>query len=238
MIERISYSFNKNDWILIRNKLRDHGIPDENWRAAIKLIYERVSDRYFKPLKILLDFSQSYKGVGFSIATIECSLIEFIASLYEGKVFLKDKKEDAPLFYYNDSASLYCRFLKSSTAFRSYFSAPKGQSPSYTASDFYKHVRCALIHEAQTKNNWQIKIFSKSKSKDFANRLVIETDNSGKKIVYRTALFFVLRDFFEAYCHEQLMDHTNKGRVLRRYLARKIDYLVEIKPDDKFWWKK
>src|SRR5690606_29611326 len=92
MAERISKTFSKTDWFLIREQLKDKGVIDDNWKKAIKLIHDRVTDRYLNPLRILIDNDKSYMGAGFSIATIECSLIEFIASLTEGKIFLKNKK--------------------------------------------------------------------------------------------------------------------------------------------------
>jgi len=236
MAERISTTFSKANWLLIREELKDKGVIDENWKKAIKLIHERVTDRYLKPLHILVDNDKSYTGAGFSIATIECSLIEFIAALTEGKIFLKDKPAGAKDYYYDDSARLYSRFLRTSDIFKNLFGADKGKQPKYRPDDFYKNVRCALIHEAQTKNNWEIRIYGKTKTNDLKNNTVIKTDSKGVKVLYRTALYLTLKNYVDNYCNVSLADNSNRGRTLRKYLARKIDYISEIPADKKFWW--
>jgi hypothetical protein len=244
MPEKVSSSFTKSDWLEIRTHLKDKGLVYKEWNEAIQLIDERVTERYLKPLQLLINHKTSYKGSGFTIATIECSLIEFIASLTEGKVFLKDKPQNAKDYYYDDSAKLYRRFLRTATIFNPYFFAPKGTTPKYQASDFYKNVRCALIHEAQTKNNWEIRLFLSSTSsvsqtgseKDLNNKQIIDTDTFGKKVVYRTALFFELQHFFKQYCNESLKENSRRGMTLRKYLARKIDYILEIPADNMYWW--
>ena len=236
MAERFSKSFKKKDWLLIRENLRDKALIDDNWKAAIKLMHERVTDRYLAPLKILIENEQSYQGAGFSIATIECCLIEFLASLAEGKIFLKDKPIGSKDYFYKDSAALYIRFLRNSDIFRDFFNAEKGKSPEFRPDDFYKNVRCALVHEAQTKNNWEIRIYGRTSKNDFNNKSILTKDADGKKVMYRTALYFALRDYFNKYCTTNLTENSNRARTIRKFLARKIDYILEIPVDDKYWW--
>lgn len=236
MSDRISNNFRKKDWLLIREQLKDKGLIDENWKKAIALIHNRVTERYLDPLKISLDYELSYKGAGFSIATIECCLIEFIAALTEGRIFDKPNSTSAKNYFYDDSAKLYIRFLKTSDTFKQYFFAKKGEQPKYRPDDFYKNVRCALIHEAQTKKKWIIKIYGKTKACDLKNKILIETDSNGNKILYRTALYLILKNFFDHYCEVTLTENSNKGRTRRKYLARKIDYILELPIDKKFWW--
>ena len=45
--------------LLIREQLKDKGVIDENWKKAIKLIHDRVTDRYLNPLHILVDNEKS-----------------------------------------------------------------------------------------------------------------------------------------------------------------------------------
>lgn len=236
MKDRISNNYTKNDWHLIREQLRDKGLIDENWKKAIAIMHSRVTERYLDPLKILLDYNLSYQGAGFSIATIECCLIEFIAALTEGKIFVKDKAISSKDYFYDDSARLYSRFLRTSNIFKQYFFAEKGAQPKYRPDDFYKNVRCALIHEAQTKKNWTIRIYGKTKTNDLNNKILIERDSNGNKILYRTALYLTLKDFFDNYCNVTLTENSNIGRTRRKYLARKIDYILELPIDKKFWW--
>jgi hypothetical protein len=238
MSDRISTSFTRTQWLAIRQELKDKGLIDKKWIDAIRLLRERVNVRYLDPLEILITHDKSSKSAGFSIATIECALMEFIAALIEGRLFKKPlSPTDNTHRFYSDSALVYSRFLRTSIIFGQYFSSPNN-NPSFRPDDFYKNVRCALIHEAQTKNGWEIKIFGRTKDNDLKNKIIFQLDNTtGKKILYRTALFYSLRDYFNHYCNVELIENTPKGRVLRKFLARKIDYMLEIKPDDKFWWK-
>lgn len=237
MTDRISSKLSRTDWLILRENLKDKGQPYKEWFDAISLLQERVNERYFNPLQILIDYEKSYTGAGFTIATIECSLIEFIAALTEGRLFKKTLDAgDNPHRYYTDSAIVYSRFLRTSTVFSTYFSSPTN-NPTFRPDDFYKNVRCALVHEAQTKKDWEIRIFGKTKTNDKKNRIIFDIENStGKKLLFRTALFYCLKDYFNNYCEIELVQNSNRGRTLRKFLARKIDYILEVKPDLKYWW--
>lgn len=238
MKSRISKSYTKGDWLQIRDQLKDKEIVDDNWEKAIKLIRERVSERYLEPLEILVT-KQNYSAVmGFTIATIECCLIEFLAALFEGRIYSKTKPIGFDQIYYDDSAIIYSRFLRTNDYFKSYFGASKGSKPKFRPDDFYKNVRCALIHEAQTKSDWEIRIYGNSNVNDLKNKKLLEIDQNNKKVIYRTAIYNALKDCFVDYCDRLLLEKSSRGRSRRKLLARKIDYIVELAPDkSKYWWK-
>ena len=55
MPNRISKSFTKEQWLTMREELKDKGIADKNWQSAIRIIHERVTERYFNPIQVLID---------------------------------------------------------------------------------------------------------------------------------------------------------------------------------------
>jgi hypothetical protein len=111
---------------------------------------ERIETRYFKPIQAI-DAIGSSKGEGFSIVAIQCSLIEFLGSTLEGTSYKHRPDKTKPLgqFEYDDSGDLFVRFLTTAEPFKNSFSEAH-------ARDFYKSVRCGLLHEARTKNGWTI----------------------------------------------------------------------------------
>lgn len=221
---------------MIRKTLQDKAIPTQEWEKAIHLLSERITERYFEPLHILIS-NGTNKGEGFTIVTIECALIEFLATLVDGKLFKKDKSNNDSHWYYSKSARIYQQFLKKGNIFDGYFFSSNGNPVIFSAYDFYRNVRCALIHEAQTRENWEIKIFGKSVTKDIVNNIIFEITPENKKIIYRTALCKALENYFNTFIDIELTQRNNRGKTLRKHLARKIDYIAEVSPDNSFWWK-
>ena len=72
-----------NDWKRLRAKLLEGG-NDELWRSAYEDYFRRRLElRYLGPIKALQD-SGSYRGEGFSIVAIQCTLFEFLQSTING----------------------------------------------------------------------------------------------------------------------------------------------------------
>src|SRR5690606_13575782 len=98
------------------------------------------------------------------------------------------------------------------------------------ADDFYSNVRCGLLHEAATKNNWIVKTSKSSSDKSF-----VDISNENCKIIYRDNFVEAVKYWIEAYKKEILSDKKNGGVSLRENFARKIDSLCDIK-DEAYWW--
>lgn len=237
MAGRLTKTFTVDLWLTLRDRLQDKSALNDDWNQAIQLLAERIEERYFQPISTLIRVSTD-NGVGFTILTIECALIEFFATLEDGRLFKRDKQPTDLQCFYNKSAKIYEQFLRSAPIFQDFFSSTTAQKPLFTAFDFYQNVRCPLIHEAQTKNKWEVRIFGKTKANDMKNRIPFEIDTAGIKIIYRTALLYTLETYFQFYTDTVLKQQDNKGRIKRKFLARKIDHIAEIRPDDKWWWKK
>jgi hypothetical protein len=237
MPSKLTKSFTIDSWLTLRNRLQDKAVLNDDWAQASKLLEERIDERYFQPINTLIN-EASNNGAGFTILTIECALIEFLATLEDGRLFKRDKLPSDSQCFYNRSAKIYNGFLRSAEVFQGYFSAKDGQKSLLTAFDFYQNVRCPLIHEAQTKNKWEVRIFGGTKITDQKNRVPFAVDKAGTKIIYRTALLHTLETYFQFYLNTVLTQQDNKGRIKRKYLARKIDHIAELTPDNKWWWTK
>jgi len=238
--EKIDWEISKENWESKSKALKDRQKLAPEWKEVVGIFEARITDRYFQTIEDLIDREGKSKGEGFAILTLQCSIIEYLATLKDGMIFnhkakslkktnskKKVLKKKIPVYYYTDSAKWYNKFLNAEDIFEGYF---YGEKAFLNSNDFYKNVRCALIHEAQTRNDWKVNIYENSKTKDRDNIILFE----GKKI-YRTALNRSLAKFFKDFC-EEAREENSKGRKYRRYIARKLDVIYEIEPDKRFFW--
>lgn len=167
----------------------------------------RLSARYLDPIKVLQD-NGTFQGEGFSIAAIQCSLIEFLESAVQGKSYRLLVKGAPPLgpFEYNRSGDMFESFLVKRAPFSAEFNAA-------TAHDFYEGVRCGLLHEARTKNAWVI--WAKHGSR------IIDACGA-QKILYRDDFQKALLDFI-AGCRTSLTTDP----VIQAAFIRKFDSLCK-----------
>ncbi len=101
--------------------------PD--WECAVNIFVDRIQGRYINQIDLL---SNDINANGFAIMALNCLLIE---ALYQFENGLKETK--------NSNKKEYANFLRQidSTAF----------SVGSVAEDFYTHIRCGILHSAQTK---------------------------------------------------------------------------------------
>ena len=192
------------DWKVARVRL----LADEPnaWHEAFTDFYEaRLHLRYLHPIKVLQDHGTS-EGEGFSIASIQCSLIEFLESTEQGINYrFVQHKKDLRVHEYKSSQDIFVAFLRD----RSPFCATFNQA---SAEDFYSNVRCGLLHEARTKNGWRILARDTSGMvADVINRIVYR-DN------FQEALLAYISNYGKRLPHEPL---------LKKAFIRKFNILCE-----------
>jgi hypothetical protein len=145
-LELIAPGKTKDDWRDFAKKLVPGG-DGVLWAEAFdSFLFARLQSRYID-LAAVRDGSK-WNGEGFTIVSIQCALIEFLAALREGKKFRHENP--MPPHEYKNSSDLFCDFLRKTDPFDKLFTKPQ-------VKDFYANVRCGLLHEARTKGDWIIR---------------------------------------------------------------------------------
>lgn len=137
------------DWLALRERLIRG--DEDAWVAAFADFFKtRLELRYLHPIKLLQQHG-TLQGEGFSIAAIQCSLIEFLESTAKGLNYRYIAKgQKLRPYEYSNSKELFVAFLRTREPFSETFNEDD------TARDFYTSVRCGLLHEARTKNGWKV----------------------------------------------------------------------------------
>lgn len=162
----------KKTWIGLRPKLNNSYSYNQTWGKVISLFERRIMDFYFNPIDLILA-PQSRKGEGFAILTLQCALIEMFSAFKTGMIYNKNKPKNGGLSYeYISSHKCFTDFLLSEEIFKDHFftvstNGVKKPNDPYNASQFYERVRCGLMHEAHTKNDWRITANPQKTSNDF-----------------------------------------------------------------------
>ena len=133
------------DWAELEKKLIIDN--DENWGLAFHFFEERIRTRYLNPINAILEMDLK-TGEGFAVVNLQCSLIETIES------FINGIKYEHPNFilpngdiFKEGSNGIFISFFNNREPFK---------SKEINGMDFYRYVRCGLLHETQTKNGWKI----------------------------------------------------------------------------------
>ena len=190
------------------NEFQKYLIPGENeklWREAYQdYFFERIKLRYFDPIKQIAA-NPVFKGEGFSITAILCTLVEFLEATRQGKDYKYWRRGMPALgkYEYYESKKYFTNFLRDQSPFDKYFKDKN------TRSNFYEGVRCGLLHEARTKNGWKIRFAGKEKSDE-----IIDT---GKKLVYWDNLRTAFDEYLNIYKEELASNKELQKAFLRKF---------------------
>lgn len=173
-------------WFSLKEKIENDPNNKELWVQSYELFKERITDRYLNVIDII-EKNDTYGGEGFSIMTILCSLIEFLETTLKGINFNYNSKNLKEFEYSNgNSRELFISFLTERIPFKGYFDRE-------LAKLFYFNVRNGLFHEAQTKNNWYIrvdgsKIITQENDKFIVNRIIFKKSIEKFVVLYKNQL--------------------------------------------------
>lgn len=136
-----------NDWKELEKKLKPN--YDEHWVEAYSFFEMRIQTRFTEPIKAIIEMNKNL-GEGFAVVNLQCSLIETIESficgwIYKYPNFINSKGEK-----FKSNNEIFKSFFNNRVPFKNYY-------PKINGKQFYSDVRCGLLHETQTKNNWKIK---------------------------------------------------------------------------------
>ena len=171
------------------------------WQATFQDFFvQRLELRYLDPIAVLQS-NGTFRGEGFSILAIQCSLIEFLESTAQGINYKWARRsQDLGAYEYCKSGELFVSFLSKRPPFSATFDAG-------SAHDFYTNVRCGLLHEASTKGGW--KVWAKGPAgsvADVANR-----------IVYRDNFQIALAEYIDSYGREIEATHALQEAFIRKF---------------------
>lgn len=108
-------------------KARDANPPDRG--AIADAIRSRFIDRYIEPVRA--------RKHGFTIMAVSCFMIEALESFRQGWESSDGRSKAA-----------FCFFFDKFDAFKDL----RGH-----AQDFYKHIRCGILHQAESTGGWRIR---------------------------------------------------------------------------------
>lgn len=214
-------------WKSIREKITGSTNYSLDWDQAIKWFKERINRRYLVPLN---DIASRIDGTGFTITSILCVMIEHLAAVREGKIHSNLKREERPKYEYKYSGDFYKKFLGQAEIFKGYFHTEDSSSPPFCVDDFYKNVRCSLLHEACIKNNWRINVSNCCLNPEKA---LFRKNSDNIKRIFRDIFQEKIIAYIDSYIEELKEKHE-----LRMNFARKMDSLCELAPDpiNYEWW--
>lgn len=155
---------------------------------------QRLELRYLDPIE-LLQSEGTYQGEGFTIVSIQCALIEFLAASREGLSYSRRAPTE---FEYSKSGELFERFLSSVAPFNAWFSED-------IAHQFYVNVRCGLLHEASTKGGWRI--WASGPAPIDAEKLT----------VYRNQMHDAILEYIDSYGALVAVDPLFQAAFLRKF---------------------
>lgn len=204
------------DWRDLSARLSVHA--DENWDIAFQFFEERITTRYLNPIRKILEMDLN-TGEGFAVVNLQCSLIETIECFWNGWIyeFKVAKKGVKPSYKYKMGPATYKGSrVRNRDIFIKFFEEREPfKSLGIDGDDFFENVRCGLLHETQTKNNWVIR-----KEEDM--QIEFYKVDGNKKIIYRKkfqdAIETVITEF-----KSQLV--TNGNSSLRQNFVDKFNHM-------------
>ncbi|CCG53712.1 Protein of unknown function [Flavobacterium indicum GPTSA100-9 = DSM 17447] len=166
-------------WEKTKKKLK----PNYNhyWDQAYDFFELRICTRYLKPIDTILNI-KSNNGEGFAVVNLQCSLIEMIESFVNGWINEENKWKRNNVVITNSDIGLLKKTkdpIKNVGVFISFFkNRSVFQKYNIEGDKFFWNVRCALLHETQTKNKWKIR-------KDIDKTGLSYLEKKEEKIIYR-----------------------------------------------------
>ncbi|MFW6272551.1 MAG: hypothetical protein ACOC2U_02075 [bacterium] len=200
------------------------------WNKAFKFFEIRINTRYLEPIKRIQTTNRNH-GEGFAMVNLQCSLIETIESFYNGWIYQheneKDKNGKTVKYkgYYKRETEGDRIHLNNQCIFESFFIKrfpfiEKG----IDGESFYKNVRCTLLYETQTKNDWLIKAENKNPS-------CFYEEKENKKIIYRNDFQLALNNVIQYY-KAAIVNGQEYGEIsvieLRKNFKAKFDHICKI----------
>ncbi|MCX6146361.1 MAG: hypothetical protein NTW25_03805 [Candidatus Kapabacteria bacterium] len=238
---KIAGTKTKADWLNLRVHLRENleNVNNVYWQQAFNDYFRNsLRTKYLNPLRSIIN-SNIKLGEGFIITTIQCVLIEFLASFREGKYVnggFRLSMEDEDFYNHHSqnqivnrqdtSRNLVVDFLNSQHPFSLYFNHQINNmnNDNYTLAElFYDNYRNYLIHLADTNNNCKIRaVYNRNIN------VIIRRRNNHETVYYRNAMQTAINTYLYNYYNEIVNAPTIE---LRLNFLLKMDDLCQTHND-------
>lgn len=126
------------------------------WGTAIDVFERRINARFINQIEVMVNNGDSATAgfSGFAIVALDCLLIETLDQFYNGNHRTPSGKRHYKLLFWRKYAdphvaAFHAVFQRSSTLKTIFDTTEKTKV-------FYQHIRCGLLHQAQTKKNSKI----------------------------------------------------------------------------------
>lgn len=116
-----------------------NALDANDWATMVAIFQDRMHGRFLAPIEIMEADSRIGEFAGFSIMALDCLLIETLNQFYHGL-------DETP----RDHKRHFWTFFRGSQYFKTNFTRK-------ISDIFYSHVRCGLLHQAQTKKGTLIR---------------------------------------------------------------------------------
>lgn len=144
---KISPRFRKSHW--------QSACDEGDWEKMVKIFKDRIEGRFLKPIRLIAKDRDIGEFSGFSILALDCLIIETLNQFYQGIDETKRPHKNA-----------FWNFFNNSEFFKDDFNEDK-------AFTFYEHVRCGILHQAQTKRKSVVRIDQKAMIQSVENDISI-----------------------------------------------------------------
>ena len=231
----IAPDFTVRNWQALRPTLiKDfckEGLP-ESWEKAQKVFETRVMSRFIDPLQRIFATDRK-KGEGFAIMSLLCLLLEHFASWRYGLIYVLGKNDEQLYPYeYNYSGGIFKKFLPQERPFKVFFDSKT------KAYNFYKNVRCGLLHEARTKEEWILR-YDSNRPEMMWNDAERQSIVINRHAFYAGLISWVKETFLPSLemilsgdgCGEQNEAIKKNVMIARSNFIRKMDDICDEKPE-------
>ena len=194
----------------VRGNLRRRSKKD-----LIAFLRDRYDERFFQPIRHLKD-AGNLQGYGIAMMSLCSLLVESIQCCRDGlpSTYEKDLKNQSkfkpPMKYEIPKAE----WKNGSKVFHDFFTNYSSRFPDVDGGEFYQNIRNGLLHQAQTKNGWTIRVDQ------------VKLCDPARKVINRNLFADSLESAFKAYLDE-LRTNKRESDVWRK-ARRKIWWLVRL----------
>jgi len=194
----------------VRSSLRSRRKKD-----LINFLRARYEERFFEPIRYLKN-AGNLQGYGIAMMSLCSLLVESIQCLREGLPSTNsgELRRLAALAPPKNYAVSSAESKNGEAAFKDFFADYSALFPDIDGEEFYRSVRNGLLHQAQTKNGWTIRVDQ------------VKLCDPTRKVINRDLFAASLENAFKNYLDE-LRRNTRESFVWKK-ARRKIWWLIRL----------